>query len=114
MREHLKGGVEQHGALDPLGVAGGELGDEPAAEAVPHPHGRPVGHGLEDRCEVRVDVPRRLPGRVAVPEEVEARGVAAGRGEPVEAAAVRGHAVQADHRHRPRLAPLVDVQSHGR
>ena len=31
-------------------------------------------YGLDDRVEVRPDVPRRLPGRVAVAEQVEARG----------------------------------------
>ena len=66
VREYLERRVEQDGTLDAVGVARRELGDEPAAEAVPDPESRLVGHRLEDRREVRLDVPGRVPRRVAV------------------------------------------------
>ena len=98
VRQHLERRVEEHQPLDPLRFAGRELGRQPAAEAVADPDRGAVRHRLEDRGQVGVHVPRRLPARVAVAEQVERDHVPAGVGEEVEPPAVRGDAVQADDR----------------
>ena len=68
----------------------------------------PSGTVARIASQVGVDVPGRLPRRMAVSEQVERDHVVAVRerlGQAVEPAAVRADAVEADHRRRVRLAP---------
>ena len=68
-------GIEQDRALDAVGVAGRELGDELAAEAVTDPRaaGDPERvRGLDEVGDVLLDAPRRLPARAAVAAVVDA------------------------------------------
>jgi hypothetical protein len=70
VREDVEGGVEQRGAPDPLGMARGELEDEPAAERVPDPVGllQPERvDGLDEVGDVCLERPRRVPTGAAVP-----------------------------------------------
>ena len=76
---------------------------------------RLVRRGRERVLDVLLEVPGRLPRRVAVPPQVERQHVeAVGEplGEAAEVAAVARHAVQADERRRAGVAPLVDGDRH--
>ncbi len=64
------GRVEQDELRDELRRSRGELEREPAAEGVADQDRFARADRLHDRTEVRFDVPRRLPRRVAVTEEV--------------------------------------------
>ena len=116
VRRHPDGGIEEDGAVDDLGPVGDQLEQEPAAEAVADPVGAlevERAQRVVQVVEVRAQVPRRLPGREAVPAEVDgddAVGVAEPRGQAGEPARVRVHAVEADHRRRVRRAPFDVMQ----
>ncbi len=109
--------VEQHGAVDPLGREGRELGDEQAAEAVPEPGGplepERVGR-LAQVCHMGRGVPGRFPPGAAVTAQVEADDPSPlqASGQRPEARPVPGHPVQADDRRPRRIAPLVRVEDH--
>ena len=71
-------GVEQHEPLDELGMAGGDLEGEPAAERVADPRGGLGADRLEQQADVLVDAPGRLVRRRAVAEQVGREHVAVG------------------------------------
>src|SRR5918994_3808735 len=67
--------------------------------------------------EVRFDRPRRIPGRTAVPAKIRSEDVRPCQpllGELPEPATVSGDAVKADDRRGVAVAPLMDVELHGR
>ena len=114
----MHGGVEQDGALDAVGVAGRELGDQLAAEAVtdPGPARDPerVG-GLDEVGDVLLDAPGRLPARAPVTAVVDPDHAVGGEallGQAAEPAAVARDAVQADDGLAGRVSPLRDAQLH--
>src|SRR5262249_16716973 len=91
---------------------------EPAAERVPDPVGLLDAErldGLEQVVGMRREAPGRLVARAPVAAQVgrdDAERRPALLRQMLEALAVRGHAVQADERPGPRVAPLVHVQQH--
>ncbi len=110
--------VEQHAALHTVGMPGRQLGDELAAEAVADPRAagdsERVG-GLDEVGDVLLHAPRRLPAGAPVTAVVDADHPIRGEallGEPAEAAAVPGDAVQTDDRHAGRVSPFSDAQLH--
>ena len=70
MAGHEDRRVEKDELRDELRRARGELEREPPSERVPDEDRLARADRLDDRVEVRGDVPRRLPGRVAVAEQV--------------------------------------------
>jgi hypothetical protein len=115
MRQDLERRIEQDEAIDAARVPGGELGEEPPAEAVADPQTGAVRHRVEDVLELGGDVPGRLPAGAAVTAKVRRDDVVPIDellGELAEPAAVRRDAVQTRHRRQARFAPLVGVQLH--
>jgi len=118
-RKHLDRRVEQHDSLDAVRHPRRELEREAAAERVAEERrpvdGEPVER-LDDVCDVRLDPPRRLPSRAAVPAEIRRDDPEARRqvllGEPAEPSAVTRHPVEADERRRALFSPFVHVQPH--
>ena len=95
--------VEKHELRDELRRARGELERETPAERVPDEDRLARADRLDDRVEVRGDVPRRLPGRVAVSEQIGGEDVVAGeaRRQRREVPPVIADAVQADDARPP-------------
>ena len=65
--------VEEDELRHELRRARRELEREASAEGVADEHRLACAHRLDDRVEVRSDVPGRLPRRVAVTEQVDGR-----------------------------------------
>ena len=115
---HADRRVEQDGPRDELGVAVGELDDQAPAEAVADPRVRPVvAERLEHVGEVRLDAPRRLGGREAVPaqvvgDEAPARERGGERGKQLARAADAVEADRGGRRHptRGRAASRAEQQ----
>jgi hypothetical protein len=71
VRQHVDRGIEEHDAADQLGVARGELEDQPAAERVTDPvDGAEVAERLDEVGDVLLERPRRLPAGAAVAAQV--------------------------------------------
>ena len=99
--------IEQDGALDAVGVARRELGDELAAVAVAHPRRARDPErlrGLDEVGDVLLDAPRRLPARAAVAAVVDRRSRDGRRAapRPASGSAGRGRSPRAG---RGRAAP---------
>ena len=100
--------VEQHEPLDELGMAGGDLERQPAAERVPDPGCRLAAGGVDDQSDVLGDAPGWLVRRRAVTEQVGRDDAVVGKPalrEPAIAAAVARDAVQADDTRTSRDRP---------
>ena len=106
--------VEEHELRDELRRACRELEREAATERMADEDRLAGADRLDDRREVRADVPRRLPGRVTVAEEVRRQDAMVRQrgGEPREVPAVVADSMQADDARRARLAPLVERERH--
>jgi hypothetical protein len=103
-------GIEQDEPRHGLRRAGRELERKPASEGVAHVDGGLRTDGAHHRCQMRVDVPRRLVGGGAVAEEVGREHVGIVERvlrEEREMPAVTGDAVEADDPRSARVAPLV-------
>ena len=107
-------GVEEHELRNELRRPRRELEREPSTERVADQDRLARSDALDDRLEMRADVPRRLPRRVAVAEEVGGDDVVAreSRRERREVSAVIAHAVEADDAWCSGLAPLVERERH--
>ena len=107
-------GIEEDELRDELRRARSQLEREPPPERVPDERCRARTDGGDDRVDVCPDVPRRLPGRVAVPEKVGSEDVVAreARCELREVTSVVADSVEADDARRAGLAPLVEGERH--
>ena len=106
--------IEEDELRDELRRTRCELEGEAPAERVPDEDRLARADRLDDRVAVRADVPRRLPRRVAVPEQIGREDVVAGeaRGQRREVPPVVADAVEADDPRRAGIAPLVERERH--
>ena len=106
--------IDENELRDELRSAGRQLEGEPPAERVSDEDRLPCADGLDDRVAVRGDVPRGLPRRVPVAEEIGREDVVLPerRGERREVAAVVADAVEADDAECSRRAELVERERH--
>ena len=105
--------IEQHELLDELGLARSDLECEPAAERMTDPCRGLASDARQNRVDVLVDVPGRLVGRRAVPDQIGRQHVVAPEptlGELSRVAAVPGDPVQIDHAAGGSVPPRLDVE----